>query len=58
MEYFSEIMSFLAGLVSGYAIKVIVNWRNEKRSNVVTQHSIKAGGDVVGGDLHKTDRTK
>lgn len=49
MEYLSEIISFLAGLATGWTIKV----RFSKSDNSVTQKNIKAKGDVVGRDKNK-----
>lgn len=47
MEYLSEIISFVAGLIGGWAIKVTVD---NGSKNKVTQRNIFAGGDVTGRD--------
>ena len=49
MEYFSEILTFLGGLVAGWTLKVIVN--KSKNSTVIKGN--KVGGDVAGRDVNK-----
>lgn len=43
MEYLSEILAFLFGVLGGWNLKIILGKK-------VTQKNISAGGDVVGGD--------
>jgi hypothetical protein len=47
MEYLTEILTFLGGLVSGWALKVIV----DKSTNRTTIKGNKAGGDIAGRDI-------
>ena len=49
MEYLSEIISFLAGLATGWTMKIKLS----KSDNSVTQKNIHANGDVVGRDKSK-----
>lgn len=49
MEYLSEAISFILGLIGGWSIKVYVD---KSSNNKVTQSNINAGGDVVGRDKH------
>lgn len=49
MEYLSEAISFILGLIGGFAIKVTVD---KGSKNKVTQSKVTAGGDVVGRDKH------
>ena len=50
MEFLSEIVSFLAGLVSGFALKVVIDRR---KSSTTIQAANRAGGDIAGRDIHK-----
>jgi hypothetical protein len=58
MDWQSHIWTFLAGLVSGYTVKTVISIRSSKtkRVNKVNQHGNFAGGDIVGGDVNKSDR--
>lgn len=49
MENLSEILSFLGGLFSGWALKVIV----DKSKNSTTIRNNKVGGDLAGRDINK-----
>jgi cell shape-determining protein MreC len=49
MEHLSEIISFIVGLIGGWAIKVTIDKGSQ---NKVKQSKIKAKGDVVGRDKH------
>jgi hypothetical protein len=49
MEYLSEAISFILGLIGGWAIKVNID---KGSNNKVTQSNVSAGGDVVGRDKH------
>lgn len=48
MDYMSHILTFLAGLVSGYTIKVSIS--NSKSTRFVSQKENVAGRDIVAGD--------
>lgn len=49
MEYISEILSFLLGLSTGWALKIII----DKSKNSTTIQGNKAGGDIAGRDIKK-----
>lgn len=51
MEYLSLILSFLAGLVSGYTIRVVIS--NSKSVRFISQKGNVAGRDIVAGDNTK-----
>jgi hypothetical protein len=57
MDWLELILGFVAGLGTGWSLKVMVTNRSKRsaRFTNVTQRNNVAGGDVVGGD--KTDRT-
>jgi hypothetical protein len=46
-EHLSEILSFIAGILTGWSIKFVID---KSSHNKVTQKNIFAGGDVVGRD--------
>lgn len=49
MEYFSEIVSFIAGIITGgVAVKIHIN-----RSMRTQQSGNKVGGDMAGRDINK-----
>lgn len=51
MEYVSEIISFLVGLVGGSFLTLTFTKKQVKGAGkFVDQQSAKAGGDIVGGD--------
>lgn len=47
MNYVSEILSFLIGLLSGWSLKFVYD---RSSHNKVTQKNIVANGDVTGRD--------
>lgn len=54
-EWFSEIASFILGVVGGGAIGSLVTFKIVKNSStnnsrIVTQSNIRAGRDNIGGD--------
>ncbi len=50
-NHFSELLSFLAGLVSGWAITLSVSSKRVRGSgSLVDQSGASAGGDVDGGN--------
>lgn len=49
MEYVTEILSFLGGLVSGWTLKVIID---SSRNTTKIQNN-RVGGDLAGRDLNK-----
>lgn len=52
MEYLSEILSFLTGLLGGSLLTLKFTKRNiaSGGSKINDQSNAKAGGDIVGGD--------
>jgi hypothetical protein len=50
VEYLSAVLSFLAGILSGWTLKVVVD-RSKRYSN--TQIGNRAGGDIAGRDINK-----
>ena len=50
MEYVSEIISFLGGVLAGWTFKVVVD-RSSKNLGVAIGN--KAGGDIAGRDINK-----
>jgi hypothetical protein len=56
MEYVSYILTFLAGLGSGWALKVVISSKRSSndRNTSVSQKNLTAGGDIVAGDMNKT----
>jgi hypothetical protein len=49
MQYLPEILSFLAGLLGGWTLKVIF----DKSKNATTISGNTAGGDIAGRDVNK-----
>jgi hypothetical protein len=49
MEYLSEILSFIVGLLGGWTLKIIVD--KSKNSTKIQANSV--GGDLAGRDIHK-----
>jgi membrane associated rhomboid family serine protease len=58
MDWLTHIGSFLLGLGAGWTLKVVISNRSSrsKRVTVTSQRYNKAGGDIVGGDMHKDNR--
>jgi hypothetical protein len=50
MEYLSEILSFVGGLVSGITAKFLYD--RSQRTNIL-QVNNRAGGDIAGRDIKK-----
>jgi hypothetical protein len=48
MDYLSHILTFLAGLVTGYTIRIVIS--NSKSIRFVSQKGNVAGRDIVAGD--------
>ena len=48
MQYLPQILSFLAGLLGGWAIKVMI----DKSKNSTAIKSNKVGGDLAGRDIN------
>lgn len=59
MEWLSHLASFFAGLVAGYAIKVVISSKttNSASASLVSQRGNSAGGDIVAGNSSKTNIT-
>ncbi len=49
MQYLPEILSFLAGLLGGWTLKVMID--KSKNSTTISDNNV--GGDVAGRDLNK-----
>lgn len=49
MEYISEILSFLGGLVAGWTLKIITD--ASRNTTKITGNRV--GGDLAGRDLNK-----
>lgn len=49
-------VTFIVGLVGGWSAKVVISRRSNNRINKVNQKGNFAGGDIVGGDMHKNNR--
>ncbi len=54
MQYFSEILSFVGGLISGFVLKIWI----DKSKNATTINGNKAGGDIAGRDINKNNSRK
>ena len=52
MQHLTEVLTFVVGLVSGYALKVAVDYRSTKSN--VTQKRNRVIGDMAGRDINKT----
>ena len=50
MEYISEVLSFLAGLGTGFGLKFVID-RSKKVS--INQTANRVGGDMAGRDISK-----
>lgn len=48
MEYLSHILTFVAGLATGYTVRVAIS--NSKSVRLVSQKGNAAGRDIVAGD--------
>lgn len=62
MDWFSTIIGFLAGLGTGYSLKIAVDSRKSKRhataeasdnGTATVQSENKVGGDMAGRDIKK-----
>ena len=49
MQYLPQILSFIAGLFGGWAIKVMI----DKSRNSTTIKATNVGGDIAGRDINK-----
>ncbi len=49
----NTIISFIAGLASGFTLKVVIDRSKNKRVTTVNQTHNVAGGDIVGGDMKR-----
>jgi hypothetical protein len=49
MQYLPEILSFLAGLLGGWTLKVMI----DKSKNSTKISGNRAGGDIAGRDINK-----
>ena len=58
MDWLSHIVTFLAGLGTGWTLKVVFSSRtdNSRRTSIVSQKGNHAGGDIVAGDKTQTTR--
>lgn len=52
MDLWTHIATFLAGLATGWTLKVVISNRSNRshRATFVSQKGNMAGGDIVGGD--------
>ncbi|MBF3842809.1 MULTISPECIES: hypothetical protein [Burkholderia] len=52
MDLWTHIATFLAGLATGWTLKVVISNRSNRshRATFVSQKGNTAGGDIVGGD--------
>jgi len=52
-QYWSEIVSFLAGAGSSWAVRSIINYRrkSDESKNTVDQRASKVGGHQAGRDI-------
>lgn len=55
MDWWTHIVSFLAGLGAGWTLKIVISNRSSqsKRSNIVSQKGNHVHGDMVAGDMNK-----
>jgi len=55
MEYLTHIATFIAGLGTGWTLKVVISNKtsNSSRKTVTRQVNNDVGGDMAGGDIHK-----
>lgn len=60
MEYLSYILTFVAGLGTGWTLKVVItSSKSSKSSNKYTsQKGNKAGRDMAGGDIVNKNNRK
>lgn len=56
MDWLSHIATFIAGLGTGWTLKVVFSSRtdNSRRASIVSQKDNHAGGDIVAGDKTQT----
>lgn len=45
--------AFIAGLLSGYSLKVVIDRSSSRRNTRVSQTGNTVGRDLVGGDVNK-----
>lgn len=52
MDWLSHLVAFITGLGAGWTLKVVISNRSNssRRTSIVSQKGIQAGGDVVAGD--------
>ncbi|WP_256583626.1 hypothetical protein [Pseudomonas sp. NFACC36] len=55
MEYLTHLTAFIAGLGTGWSLKVIISNKrfNLSRKTVTRQDNNNVGGDMAAGDIHK-----
>jgi hypothetical protein len=58
MNWWTHLLTFLAGLGAGWQLKVAITNRssNSSGNTFVSQKNNRAGGDIVGGDSRKSHR--
>jgi len=49
MEYLTEILSFLGGLISGITLKIIID---RSKTSTIQKNNV-VGGDMAGRDINK-----
>jgi hypothetical protein len=58
MEYLSHIVTFIAGLGTGWTLKVAITKMSSSnsRNSFASQKGNTVGGDMAGGDIKKQTR--
>ena len=58
MEYLSHIFTFIAGLGTGWTLKIAITKFSSKssRNSYTSQKGNTVGGDMAGGDMKKQTR--
>jgi hypothetical protein len=58
MDWLKYVVAAVAAIAAGWSVKVLISNRStrSKRTTIVSQKNNRAGGDIVGGDMHKNNR--
>lgn len=58
MGWLKYVVEAIAAIAAGWTVKLAISNRSSRsrRTTIVSQKQNHAGGDIVGGDMHKNNR--
>jgi hypothetical protein len=58
MDWLKYVVAAVTAIAAGWSVKVLISNRStrSKRTTIVSQKNNRAGGDIVGGDMNKSNR--